>query len=109
MDVRTDNRDTTCTPYNENGGGIKTRAKKNETSWPRWPCIAHLIGIPDMFESIGLSVQEKKFKIDFQDRGHLGFPIRIIIATFDLQVTSILQMKFPVNCHYGSVLRKSSK
>ena len=25
------------------------------------------------FESIGLSVQEKKFNIDFQDGGHLGF------------------------------------
>ena len=29
------------------------------------------------FESVGLSVQEKKFNIDFQDGGHLGFPIRI--------------------------------
>ena len=26
-------------------------------------------------EAIGLSVQEKKRKIDFQDGGHLGFPI----------------------------------
>ena len=25
------------------------------------------------FESVGLSVQEKKFKIDFQDGDHLGF------------------------------------
>ena len=32
--------------------------------------------------------------IDFQDGGHLGFPIRTILATFDLQVTSILPMKF---------------
>ena len=49
-------------------------------------------------ESIGLSVQEKKLNVDFQDGGHLGFPIRTIlyIATFDLQVTSILPMKFPV-------------
>ena len=29
----------------------------------------------------------------FQDGGHLGFPIRTILATFDLQVTSILPMK----------------
>ena len=43
------------------------------------------------FESVGLSVQEKKFNIDFQD---LGFPIRKILATFDLQVTLILPMKF---------------
>ena len=34
------------------------------------------------FESVGLSVQEKKFNIDFQDGGHLGLPIRTILATF---------------------------
>ena len=32
------------------------------------------------FESIDPSVQEKKFKIDLQDGGHLGFPIRMILA-----------------------------
>ena len=38
------------------------------------------------FVSIGLSVQEK-FNIDFQDGAyHLGFPIRMILATFHLQV-----------------------
>ena len=47
-----------------------------------------------MFESTGFSVQEKKFNTDFQDGGHLGFPIRTILATFDLQVTSIMPMKF---------------
>ena len=39
------------------------------------------------FESTGLSVQEKKRKIDFQDDrygGHLGFPIGTILAIFDL-------------------------
>ena len=35
-------------------------------------------------------VQEKKFNIDFHDGGHLGFSIRMILATVDLQVTSIL-------------------
>ena len=47
-------------------------------------------------ESIGLSVQEKKQKIDFQDGrhgGHLGFPISTILATFDLQVTLMLPSK----------------
>ena len=39
------------------------------------------------FESTGLSVQKRKFNIDFQDGGHLGFPIRMILATFDLQVS----------------------
>ena len=45
------------------------------------------------FKSIGISVQEKKLKINFQDGGHgshLGFPIRIILAIFDLQVTLML-------------------
>ena len=38
-------------------------------------------------EAFGLSVQEKKRKIDFQDGGHLGFPIGTILAIFDVQVT----------------------
>ena len=54
------------------------------------------------FKSTGLSVQEKKFNIEFQDGSHLEFPIRMILATFDLQVTSILPMKFWVNWTFGS-------
>ena len=60
------------------------------------------------FESVGISVQMKKFNIGFQDGGHLGFSIRKILATFDLQVTSILPIKFRVNWPLGSV-KKSSK
>ena len=37
-------------------------------------------------ESVGFWVKEKKQKIDFQDGGHLGFPIGKILAIFDLQV-----------------------
>ena len=37
---------------------------------------------------------KRKFNTDFQGGGHLGFPIRRILATFDLQVTSILPKKF---------------
>ena len=51
------------------------------------------------FESIALLFQEKKFKIDFQHGcygDHLVFPIRIILAIFDLQVTPILFVKFRV-------------
>ena len=44
------------------------------------------------FESVCHLVQEKKFSVDFQDGGHLGFPIRMILATFDLQATSILSI-----------------
>ena len=53
------------------------------------------------FESVGLLVQ--KFNIDFQDVSHLGFPIRTILATFDLQVTLMLPMKFEVVWPFGSV------
>ena len=45
------------------------------------------------------------FKIDFQDcncGSHLGFPIGIILAIFDLQVAPILPTKFPVNWPFGS-------
>ena len=57
------------------------------------------------FESVIRSVQNKTFNIDFQDgghRGHLGFPIRKSLATFDLQVNSILPLKFPVNWPFCS-------
>ena len=38
------------------------------------------------FKSTGLSVQEKfNIPVDFQDGDHLGFPIRMILATFDLR------------------------
>ena len=57
------------------------------------------------FESIGLSVLEKKFKIDFQDGDygrHLGFPIRSILAIFGLQDTPIFPTKFSVNWYFSS-------
>ena len=43
-------------------------------------------------------------KIDFQDGGHgshLGFPIRTILAIFDLQVTPMLPTKYQVNWPRG--------
>ena len=56
--------------------------------------------LPINFESIALSVQQKKFRTDFQDGCHsrnLGFPIAMISANFDLQVTPMLPTKFRVN------------
>ena len=41
-------------------------------------------------------------RTDFQDGGHLGFPIGIILAIFYLQVTQMLPTKFRVNWPYGS-------
>ena len=55
--------------------------------------------------SIGLLVEEKKRKIDFQDGhhgGHFGFPIRTILAIFDLQVTPLLPTRFRVIWPFGS-------
>ena len=54
---------------------------------------------------MGLSVQEKKQKINFQDGchgGHLGFQIGTILAIFDLQFTPMLPTKFQVNWPLGS-------
>ena len=56
-------------------------------------------------ESTGLSVQEKKRKIYFQDGGHgghLGFPIGTILAIYDLQVILMLPSKFGVNWPFSS-------
>ena len=62
--------------------------------------------LPMNFESITLSVQEKKFKTDFQDGRHgrnLGFPIATIWAFFFyLQVTPMLPTKLRVNMHFSS-------
>ena len=54
------------------------------------------------FESIGLSVQEKKRKIDFQDGRHLGFPIGTILAIFNLQVIPMLPTSFRLSWPFGS-------
>ena len=43
--------------------------------------------------------------MDFQDSscgGHLGFPIGMILAIFDLQVTLMLPTKIQVNWPFGS-------
>ena len=51
-----------------------------------------------------LTVQTK-FQIDFQAGdygGHTGFPIRINLIIFNLQVTKILPTMFQVNWPFGS-------
>ena len=87
-------------------------AKNRFSRWqPSWISDRHdfsffLSKTPRCFltslESIGLSVQEKKRKIDFQDGGHLGFPIGTILAIFDLQDTPMLPSKFGVNWPFVS-------
>ena len=54
---------------------------------------------------MGLSIQEKKFKIDFEDGnlgGHLVFPIRRIFSNFDLQITLMIFTLFQVNWLFTS-------
>ena len=66
--------------------------------------MSHLCFLASL-ESTGLPVQEKMQKIDFQDcchGSHLGFPIRMILAIFDLQVTPMLPTMFGVNWLLGS-------
>ena len=48
------------------------------------------------FESVGLSVQKKKHKIDFEDGGHLGFPTGMILSIFEQQV-ALISTKFGVS------------
>ena len=47
-----------------------------------WPCIAYMI--TRCADSVGLSVQEKKFNVDFKmaSGGHLGFPIGTFVIYF---------------------------
>ena len=54
-------------------------------------------------ESTELSVHEKIYKTVFQDSRHFVFPIRTILAKFDLQAASILNpIKFRVNWPFSS-------
>ena len=62
----------------------------------RTPMLPSKFGV-----NIGLSEQEKKRKIDFQDGGHLRFQIGTILAIFDLQVTPMLPTKYRVNWPRG--------
>ena len=41
-------------------------------------------------------------KKDFQDGGHLGLPIGMILAIFDLQVTLMVPSKFGVKWPFDS-------
>ena len=58
--------------------------------------------LPTKFQVNWPLVQEENRKTDFQDSGHLGFPIRTILAIFDLQVTLMLPTKFQVSWLFGS-------
>ena len=50
---------------------------------------------------LGLEEVKKRFS-RWPPWGQLGFPISMILATFDLQVTLMLPTKFGVNWPFGS-------
>ena len=50
----------------------------------------------------------KKRKFDFQDGHHLGFPIGMILAIFDLQIL-MLPTNFQVNLPFGSGKKAKKK
>ena len=96
------------------GSGEEAKNKNRFSRWPPWQLswisdqndFSYFLSMsPRCFlpslESIGLSVQVKKRKIDFQDGGHLVFPIGTILAIFDLQVTPMLPTKYLVNWPKG--------
>ena len=77
-------------------------ANQNDFSY-YWSTFVKVTSILLMnFESIALSVPEKKFKIDFQDGRNLRFPIGMIWVIIDLQDTPMLPTKFRVNWPFGS-------
>ena len=66
--------------------------------------------LPNQVLRIGLLVQEKKPKEDFQD-GHLGFSTGMILAIFVLHVAQIHPTKFRVNWLFcpGEALNRFSR
>ena len=61
--------------------------------------------LPTKFQVNWLLGLGEEAKNDFQDGhhgGHLGFPISMVLAIFDLQVTLMLPTKFGVNWPFGS-------
>ena len=78
----------------------------NWLGFPIGTILALLIyKLPRYFESVGLTVQEMKYKIDFQDGrcgGHPEYMTVTILASFDLQITPIVCTKFPVSGPFSS-------
>ena len=89
--------------------------------WPSWISnrnnFSHFLSIshPDASYQVsgqltfGLGEEVKK---DFQDGhhgSHLGFPISMILAFFDLKVTPMLPTKFRVNWPFGSVEKAKNR
>ena len=53
--------------------------------------LYHLLDYQTGFESVGFSVQEKKFNLDIQDGGYIGF-------TTVLALREVWESETPINC-----------
>ena len=76
-----------------------SRIKKNQNRFSTW-LLGRQSWISQQYDFscfFILKSAQKKFKIDVQDGGHIGFSIRKNLASFDLQVTQIHPTKFRGN------------
>ena len=93
---------------------IKNRFSTWLLGWPSMTSDRMILAIFDLqvtpilpikFRLNWSSIQEKKFKVVFQDGNcgsHLVFPIGTILAIFDLQVTWMILTKLRVNWPFSS-------
>ena len=94
------------------GEEAKNRFSRWLPWWPSWISDRHDFSYfwstshPDasyqVWGQLAFWFRRRSEKIDFQDGGHLGFPIGTILAIFFLQVTLILPSKFGVNWPFSS-------
>ena len=70
-------------------------SKTKQTIGPRWPCITHLITRQVVYWPFG-SPEEVQYRFSRWQPWRLSW-ILIFLAVFDLQITSILLIKFRVN------------
>ena len=85
------------------GEDVKNRFSRWQPLWPCWISnwndfssflfTSHPDASFQVSSQFAFQFRRRSEKLDFQDDGHghhLGFPIRTILATFDLQVTPML-------------------
>ena len=78
-------------------------SNRNNFSYLR--CTSHPHTSFQVPSQLAFLVQEKKRKIEFQfgrHGGHPGFPIRMILATFDLKATLMIPTKLQIKWSFGS-------
>ena len=77
----------------------------NRNDFSQFQSISHPDASYQVSSQLAFGFRRRSEKNDFQDGhhgGHLGFPISMILATFDLHVTLMRPTKFGVNRPFGS-------